>query len=1025
MTHLNGDFLQGVSYHFRKMWLFKAALLLLLLGLPFPSGHCCRERCIRATVLAVGSAAGAPGIVTGIARNKFHTSYFEKQIKDFLWNAFGWFTGKAPQKVTDGKFLPVKLVLAPPQHNCTTRTEELTQLKELFDSFDTSTDDKAVYAVYLLGLPGSGKSELARQYGNLVFKSGEVSTVITLSTESEEKFQHDLIDALLELKAAKGTEATREELSKKEIQSLIYELRLLMRERPGWLLIVDNIREATQRSFYEELPKPGTDRWGQGYMLLTTQVLIRKKGQFVEIKSTNEGMTPNDAKQFLCELVRRAKGDCPDGDAEAIVKRLEYLPLAILAAGTQFIEEKMKLELYSLADYQEKFDEENAKALDITMSDYPHSMRTALLLAVRNKVGGDSEANIFKDVFAFLGFVDKEEIMSHLVIGYLKIQGHRKGSILKLNNFSLVDYSEEKKVFRIHQVTRNAFRAEIIERSTKHSARGDLLLGNFQNISHFFFTGYDGKKNEIWEARSYFHCALSHHDYSLIDIISPDENLEVAASLIFGLVENWLISRSLFNCSELEHFVAHLLSAPENTTNTSHIRFMGCGLVHRCFQKDNQTDLSEKYAVEGAEIIKKLVPESPELHTLPFFQEHEVFKDIFFSFIQFIKSVGPTDTKGGDLLYLSFLKVVTVLHRWGLLTLGWLGSMFLENEMLNGARVCFEEAVRRVCESEGTGNQSYYCVNHLLDLGMTYLKLEQYNEAEYTLLQVRGNSIADREQESWLSWVLLTRYGKYKVGCVLAEVQIRLHKYSEALSSLEEVLDGYGIVLDDNSTLCGEGYGGNVTIRGATEVLEIYHSLYSNTADSLHETMRRVERKLMQLFAEIFSCEYVKDTEGATSLSESRRAIKFHGDDPELCRRLFHIINKHISHNNTSKKLTELTIGIAEILTKGRHIPSSLVDELRDIVTTGVAFPLSCLDMLPDLVDKHISSALSPCMYPEFTNFSLIVFSYFVPLVFLLGTLAFFQCAEHAHHDRPFTLILTISYGTVLILLSVGYFAHL
>ena len=378
-------------------------------------------------------------------------------------------------------------------------------------------------------------------------------------------------------------------------------------------------------------------------------------------------MTSNDAKQFLCELVRRGKGDCPDGDAEAIVRKLEYLPLAILAAGT-FIEEKMKLKLYTLADYQEKFDEENAEAFDISMTDYPHSMQTALLLAVRNKVEGDSNANIFKDVFAFLGFVDGEEITSYLVIGYLKIQGHRKGSILKLNNFSLVDYSEEKKVFKVHQVTRSAFRAELIERSTKHSARGDLLLENFRNISHFFFTGYETKKQFVtWEEHSYFHNVLSNHDYSLNEIISPNENLEVAASLVFGLVRNWrgIPSRSFFNCSELEHFVVRLLSAPKNTASTSHIRFNGFRLVFDCFQQNNQTDVSEKYAVKGVEMIKELVPESPELHTLPFFELETIYYGIdYVSVIQFIKSVEPTNKKDSDQLYLSLLRVAIVLYGW-------------------------------------------------------------------------------------------------------------------------------------------------------------------------------------------------------------------------------------------------------------------------------------------------------------------------------------------------------------------------
>ena len=1000
------------------MRLNRALLFLVIVTLAFPSGHCCRGRCTRATVLAVGSAV-ASGIAAGIVNywDKFQIC-FKTEIKEFSWSTLGLFAGKAQrQKQTEGQFSPIRLMLDPPRHNCITRSEELTELKKLFDSFDTSTDDKVVYAVHLVGLPGSGKSELARQYGNLVFKNGDVHTVITLNTESEKQFKDDLIDAILQLKAAKGTEATREEFSKKAIQSLVYELRVLMRERPGWLLIVDNIREATQRSFYEQLPKPGTEIWGQGYMLLTTQVLIRKKGQFVEIKSTNEGMTPNDAKQFLCELVRRAKGDCPDGDAETIVRKLEYLPLAILAAGTQFIEEKMKLELYSLADYQEKFDEENAKAFDITMSDYPHSMRTALLLAVRNKVEGDSaEANIFKDVFAFLGFVDRDKVMSHFVVGYLKTNGHRKGSILKLTNFTLVNYLEEKKVFRIHQVTRDAFRAELIERLNRHPASGDLLVENFRNISHFFFTRWDEKSiMEILEPHSYFDCVLSNHDYSLNDIISADENFEVAASLIFRLTQvagNLRLPNSLFNCSELEHFVARLLSVPEKTTNTSYMKFMGCRLVRDCLQQDNQMDLSEEYAVKGAEVIKELVPESPELHTMPFFDFYDFFD--FFPVIQFIQSVEPTDKEDSDRLYFSFLRVTTVLYRWNTITLRRLGSRFLKNGMLNGARVWFEEVVNRSCRSElGTGNQSSRCVEDLLDLGITYHHLEKYNAAEDILLQARQHSTTVREQDSSSrhSWPYL----KYKVGCLLAKVQISLHKYSEALSSLEEVLNGYGILFYGNWTRCAEDYGGNERISLASEVLERYHSLYINVPDSLQEAMRRVERKLMELLAEILSCEYLKDLEEARRPANGRY-IGPNKAYEEVFTRLHHIIKNQISLNHT-RNLTELTIGVAEILLKRLLFPSSLADELRVTVTTGVTFPLSAVNLLQDSIKKQVSATLSP-----FTNFSLIAFNCLVSLAFLL---AFFQCVEHAPCDRPFTLILIIAFGTVLILLSVGYYAHL
>ena len=789
-----------------------------------------------------------------------------------------------------------------------------------------------------------------------------------------------------------------------------------MRERPGWLLIVDNIRDkhTTQRSFYKELPQPGTERWGQGYVLLTTQVLVVEESKFVKIKKTNKGMTPNDAKQFLCELVKRGKGDCPDGDAEAIVKKLEYLPLAILAAGT-FIERKMKLKSYIIAEYLQTFDKENTKALNISMSsktDYPHSMRTALLLAVRNSVEGDSDANSVKDFCAFVGFINKEEIRSEHVQSYLEMKGHSEESIQKLIYFPLVDFLEEKKVFRVHQVTRDAFRAELIERSTRHSARGDLLLENIQYISHFFFIGFETDKGMLWEVHSYFHYVRSHHDYSLNDIISPDENLEDAAFLVFGLVEEWHVNvfSRLFNCSILEHFVARLLSAPENTGNTLYLRFTGCILVHDCLQEDEQTDLSEKYAVKGAEMIKELVPESPELHTMPFFERSSGGRniiDLSSVVIQLIQSVEPTDEEDSDRLYLSFLRVATVLYGWRLHTLGWFGSILLENEMLNGARVWLE-AIRHRCQSGGTEDRYSTCFEILLDLGMTYLKLKQYNAAEDILLQVR---------ESDTPWPFLGRYQKYKTGCMLAEVQIRLHKYSEALFSLEEVLDGYGILIHGNWTLCvgnyfyGEGFIYRICL--ATEVLEIYHSLYISVPDNLHETMRRVEHKLMQLLTEILFCEYLWDETAARSWI--RRSISLYEIDEVLFRRLHHIIKNLISHNHT-RNLTELTIEVAESIVKVADIPLLLVEELRVTVTTGLTPPLSVVNLLRNLIKKQVNAAQSPWAHLKFINFSLMAFRLFVFLAFLLGTSAFFICVEHASCDRPFTLILIIAFGTVLFL---------
>ena len=119
-----------------------------------------------------------------------------------------------------------------------------------------------------------------------------------MSTESEKLFQDDLIKAVRALKAALGIDTKRKDYDGENMRDLVDDLQTLLKRRPGWLLIVDNIRdrEVTQKSFYKELPKPGRRDWGKGQMLFTTQVSLLDAGKFIKISRTNRGVTPNDAK---------------------------------------------------------------------------------------------------------------------------------------------------------------------------------------------------------------------------------------------------------------------------------------------------------------------------------------------------------------------------------------------------------------------------------------------------------------------------------------------------------------------------------------------------------------------------------------------------------------------------------------------------------------------------------------------------------------------------------------------------------
>ena len=196
-------------------------------------------------------------------------------------------------------------------------------------------------------------------------------------------------------------------------------------------------------------------------MLVTTQVHPRQDGAFVKVMQTNRGMNPNDAKQLLCELVAGGKGGCDQQESERLVKKLEFLPLAIVAAGI-FIDLKSKISTYTFADYLSRLEEENTKAsklyenLMCKESDCKPSLQTALRMAVEKHLEQDTDA-VLKDVCAFLGSSENLEIPYHVLKNYLETKGHYDVDMLMLIHFPLMEYVEEKKVFRFTHAVKTAF----------------------------------------------------------------------------------------------------------------------------------------------------------------------------------------------------------------------------------------------------------------------------------------------------------------------------------------------------------------------------------------------------------------------------------------------------------------------------------------------------------------------------------------------------------------------------------------
>ena len=286
-----------------------------------------------------GITAGIGGVVVAFYQ------YFNDEIKGKLWEVLEWLGTRSFPRFAGWKekISPVRSFPETPQYSPVIRSNEVRDIAEMF----TERSSKCrVTFLYLSGLPGSGKSELARQYGERGFDRIEYTTVIALNAETEEQFRRDIVNAVLEIQSGTNIKAeARSNIFRETLPYLSNKLRQLLKERLDWLLVVDNIRELElSLELLKYVPKVGSESWGKGHVLLATQIediVPPQPRQCVTLKKVNEGMTSVDARRLLCNLVNVSHSDSQClVDAKSVIEQLEYLPLAILAAGV-FIREEM------------------------------------------------------------------------------------------------------------------------------------------------------------------------------------------------------------------------------------------------------------------------------------------------------------------------------------------------------------------------------------------------------------------------------------------------------------------------------------------------------------------------------------------------------------------------------------------------------------------------------------------------------------------------------------------------------------
>ena len=497
------------------------------------------------------------------------------------------------------------------------RVRDVQRLKEQFDSFEHS--EEVVNVVYLVGVPGSGKTELARQFGKSMYcKQSGAPVVVTLNTEDPYQFKTSLASSIWYIEEGSNEHSKdMANLKKDTVNDLFHRLKELLRKRPGWLVIIDNIRDPnfTQKDIYQHLPIPGaSERWGTGKMLITTQIPLNRESYgryFRTVKNT--GLILSDATNFLRKLVNESRR-CDEAVIKTIVEKLELFPLSIKATGLSIRSEMKINETYRCRDYLSKYSAELGILLaqNRTVTGYNVSMLAALHLTITNTLKVHS--NVYRDFVALIGFttVDQRTIRVEYVNGYLKKMGHTSEECQKVLDFPLVYFSETHQLFRVHQVVSYAFREALYKTNTN-----EMLQKILQSISHYFADHYN-KSNSKHEIKFHYLDLLQSLPTccTCLDtcLMAPDaEYFDSVINLIFEAY----FSYEKLDCSKLLTLLFGLRSSPVYRNRISvQLQFKGYQVLAKCYRFSN-LDGPYLAATMALTFIKDVAREHPELHTLP------------------------------------------------------------------------------------------------------------------------------------------------------------------------------------------------------------------------------------------------------------------------------------------------------------------------------------------------------------------------------------------------------------------------
>ena len=395
----------------------------------------------------------------------------------------------------------------PPRHRWIWREEEILNVTTRIETMCKEHDGKQIH-MYLIGGPGSGKSELARQVGVRLYDSlkrnNQPVDVITIDAFSETSIMSSLVNSIFALcngsaQKADGIKQIKEELNfrfgdlfpsegnilktEMKLKVLYAKLGELFKQRKSRpVLIFDNVRDLKPLFGYLNL-EPGSEHFTTFVVIVTLQKRVsalERVSPYVRVQDLYEGMSIADSVELL-KLISGLNKDSERQAAEELATILGRQPLALATAAIYIDsvrEGPPKHAEYSYSDYISEFErdihllgmEEDIEWRESDASKYTVAMYTAVLKAVNQSAQSDP---VIRDVTC-IGYAESSPLSLSYVLDYLKTNSRHHFTEAQVrislrNVLFKVAGKEGQQTISSHQVVREAFRqvCKVSHRNTK------------------------------------------------------------------------------------------------------------------------------------------------------------------------------------------------------------------------------------------------------------------------------------------------------------------------------------------------------------------------------------------------------------------------------------------------------------------------------------------------------------------------------------------------------------------------------